>query len=196
MNRAPTTATSSPGTLTHCPVCTYPVEGLAAQQRCPECGFELDREWLVFGGPTPHRLRVWWQRPGVVFLWLLFPMACMLLTLAMMQRVYLPLLGIALPGLLVLGLALRPPRRFMALGDDALRLYRGPRLVRELAWDRIEQVRYTFGMKFIELRLRDSDERIVLQHYLYFGMDPVRPADCARVLQQRVRASAPENASA
>lgn len=188
MSRAPS-ATVAAGTLTHCPVCAYAVEGLAAQQRCPECGFELDREWLVFGGPTPHRLRVWWQRPGVVFLWMLFPSACMLLALAVLMRIYVPLLGIALPALFVLGMALRPPRRFVVVGDAALRLYRGPRLVREIAWDRIEHVRYTFGMKLIEIRVRDSHERIALNCYLYFGMDPSLPASCARALQERLSAS-------
>ncbi len=43
-------------TIGKCPNCGYSLVGLPLEHRCPECGFEYDRDSVLFAEP-----RVWWK---------------------------------------------------------------------------------------------------------------------------------------
>ena len=44
--------------ITHCPICRYTLAGLPEKHRCPECGFEYNKDATAFF--PPPRGRVWW----------------------------------------------------------------------------------------------------------------------------------------
>lgn len=46
--------------LTHCPICRYDLTGLPDQHRCPECGYDYDRdsEVIPLQGPAPLWLKI------------------------------------------------------------------------------------------------------------------------------------------
>lgn len=174
--------------LQYCPHCAYQVRGLPIEHRCPECAFPLDRRWRVFGGASMYPNRTWWRKPGFALLVILMPTFFIMTTVSVMLRRGWPMI-VPLGATLLIGVMVaRRPRKFIALGPDALVVYHGRGRWDRYPWPLIGRARNDIARKSITW---ESDGRPVRHKaFAIFGLDPAAVDTCVRAINAHPRVAA------
>jgi len=169
------------GLLQLCPLCDYRLEGLPVEYRCPECGFELDRRWEVFGGGkrTPARRLTLWLLLATIISVLIGSVVVALLRKA---TPWFPLM--LTPTVIVILAGLRPRRHFYALGHLELRVYRARTLVATYPLQRIDRIQHRYLRQQICIDV--ADQPITWPDSWFFVNDPGEPHRLVLAVQQRL----------
>ena len=130
--------------LKYCPFCSYSLEGLPVEHRCPECGGPFDRRWGVFGDFSRwHSLGIW-RRLGIIVFLIVFGILLLnelhtaLGHHRMFSRAHLPWQtgGLAM-GIFTWFVFTRPPH-FVAVGSTGVFVCsRRSRDAEHITWNRI-----------------------------------------------------------
>lgn len=156
--------------LAACPRCDYALRGLPVDHACPECGFAVDRRWLVFGGPAVLRRRRRWAfspLPALLFvlvpIWLVISAAAEVGATGRLSRNG-QLLRVAVLLVVVIAsvaFARLAPKRFIVLAADGIHVY-GPRGVeRSHTWSNaVGRARYDFGKKAVVIDVDGAPMRL------------------------------------
>lgn len=170
--------------LQRCPSCTYRLRGLPALHPCPECGFEVDRRWTVFGGRSAT-LRPHWLTDQAVLLFILLP-ATMISAIAgyFAQVIWMALLPAAVAALLLL-LMRWPPRAFVALGPAGVYVYRKRGHVERYPWAHVGKARHDLLTKSVSFAV--ADRRVSLKTFDLFRFNLVAADEFIRAFNRYPR---------
>ena len=127
-----------------CPVCGYSLHLQPIQHRCPECGFEFDRRWQIFGGRYISNTARAHTR--VVLIGFAVITVCEFAVFAILPgvpRFLLPmmLIPVIVPVAIFVAINARARRRFLVVASDGLRVFTGPQCVKLVLWNEIKTVR-------------------------------------------------------
>jgi hypothetical protein len=180
--------------LQDCPSCGYCVRGLPVEHKCPECGFEVDRRWQVFGG---RALQAGVRTGRIHAPWRWFLLVPVFYASSLVVSVFLspprqpPVVAI-LPVLLAVVLAawwLRQlrPKAFIAIGPTALIVFRRNQPT-PYAWQHIGRAQYALMHKSIEFNYDGDNVRIPVQPIFSFAIGEVDR--CVQAINAHPRAGA------
>lgn len=173
--------------LQHCPRCGYCICGVPLERPCPECGFELDRRWQVFGGLVlAKKLRIAPWRIDRRYLFIVAAPAYLVVTVMPLLRVPpLTLAWIILSGMLVVACAftvrkiVRPPiRPFIAAGPAGLCICDGEG-VSQYAWPTVTSCQFENGWS---IALEVEGKAFPVPTAVYFGTMLTEVLRCIRAI--------------
>ena len=174
--------------LPSCPVCTYPLHGLPVHHRCPECGFEFDRRWQVFGGRTTPRDRVHGRRilGATVAGLTLFVLGVMLSGNTLLPILpFISLIVAAQSGYIVWAVLSRP-RSFFAEAPEGLLIFKKSNLTDRYDWWEVDGMDCDSLGKTIGLHAAKVDIHLSLREF--FGTNAAEAERCAEAISNRAAA--------
>lgn len=175
--------------LQRCPRCTYRLRGLPAVHACPECGFEVDRRWTVFGGRSAA-LGPRWVTDQTMLLVILLPATVVSgIAAYLAQVVWIALLPAVVIVLLLL-LMRWPPRAFVALGPTGVYVYRKRGRVEQYPWALVEKARHDLLTKSVSFGV--ADRRVSLKTFDLFRFNMVAADEFIRTFNRYPRDAQPE----
>ena len=171
---------SEAGLLSQCPACVYSLVGLEVQHRCPECGFEFDRRWRVFGGPILAADRGRFLRSNILWMALVGPMFVTVSTVGLYQQIWAILLLPLFVSAVLFAIFSWPPRKFIVVGSEGVQVYRGRACVARFAWLEIRSARHDVLRKAIRLEL--TDRSVFIATYPVVRANLAEADACARAI--------------
>lgn len=174
------------GLLALCPKCTYSLVGLPVEHHCPECGFELDRRWEVFGGPLARRRWKTMYRAllGFVVFDLLITVGLLIYLVGKMSPLFLAL--VLLTGVIPLGVIFLIGRvpRFVVVGADDVGVFDGRSLER-IALSNVNKMEFHPFRKMLQLTTSNGVRQLSVNRY--FVANQMEAAACAKAVDQAKR---------
>lgn len=173
--------------LQHCPRCGYCIRGLPIHHRCPECGFDVDRRWEVFGGRFAKRepLRGFLRAEWMILLVLGMNIFSLCLAVfgtraPMFVPVRVGLLAIFVA--MIVFVVVRRPRGFIIVGDDGVAMHRRKKRI-FWSWQDFRRAQISFGGKSIELQRSGASQFIHTRPF--FGYAIAEAERCAQAINER-----------
>lgn len=186
-----------PELLPGCPRCGYGLTGLGVQVRCPECAFDVDRRWRVFGGVLGRRSKA--HRDDRLRYVAYAPLITMSGALAAMFLLPAPrearwvLFGALLfaAGVITL-VARRSARGFIALGPEGLLVFRSETRKQWYEWEHVGKAAHVAPGKRMSFQYRGT--RVDVPVLAIFGFAAMPVDACVRAINEfpRPRADSPE----
>jgi hypothetical protein len=170
--------------LQSCPSCAYCIRGLPVEHKCPECAFEFDRRWLVFGGVSmidrsPWRLGSW----GLLIL-LVVNIFSILVTLVRHGSVSAVIVLVTLGQAIVVVFLFRRPKTFIVVGPYGVTICRPDRRS-HWPWQEIGPARHLVPGQRIEMLC--AGERVLIPVRPIFGFNMTETARCVGAINSYPR---------
>ena len=177
--------------LTNCPRCGYSVCGLPTEHRCPECGFNIDLRWRIFGAKyapedrkRPHRIIIYVVTAcvmPVIFTWFVgVPLAKVPAPTSWIISAILTIICVRI-GYSFFG----GTKNFIAVGPKELVIYYHPHMMDCHKWETVGKSFYDIRTKTVAIVINGRTRHLSARKF--FGNNVCEAEACTSYIKQFAR---------